>query len=269
MPWLRASGPLIRPCGHRDFGGRGRSVFFRQLRDPANIVYRHNEEGRIAATVREIHQALWQAAIAHEILVSNDSSRDRTGDVLKELRRQIPELRYVNNEPPNGFGYAVRCGLSTFRGDAVAIVMADSSDSPADLVTFHRKLQEGYECVFGSRFMRGAQVVGYPWPKLMMNRVPNFFIRVLFWRISRSTSRVRTTGSDRGYVKTGCTPRHAYTESLTFEHRDVAGLSPLRRGESRETSAQLTGTTPRSMNVRRPDRFSRPRRTHPAPECRR
>jgi dolichol-phosphate mannosyltransferase len=145
------------------------------------VIPAHNEEGRVEATVREIHQTLSQAAIAHEILVVNDNSGDRTEDVLKELGHQIPELRYVNNEPPNGFGYAVRAGLSAFRGDAVAIVMADSSDSPADLVAFHAKLQEGYECVFGSRFMRGARVVDYPWPKLMMNRAANFFIRILFW----------------------------------------------------------------------------------------
>ena len=59
--------------------------------------------------------------------------------------------------------------------------MADGSDSPDDLVAFYRKLQEGYDCVFGSRFMRGARVVDYPWPKLVMNRLANFFIRVLFW----------------------------------------------------------------------------------------
>ncbi len=145
------------------------------------IIPAHNEEGRIAATVREIHEALSNAGISHEILVINDNSRDRTEAVLQELHREIPALRYVNNHPPNGFGYAVRAGLEAFHGDAVAIVMADSSDSPDDLVAFYRKLQEGYECVFGSRFMRGARVVDYPWPKLVMNRMANLFIRVLFW----------------------------------------------------------------------------------------
>jgi len=145
------------------------------------VIPAHNEEGRIEATVRELHAALADAGISHEILVVNDNSRDRTEEVLTHLQQQIPELRHVNNEPPNGFGFAVRTGLASFRGDAVAIVMADSSDSPEDLVAFHRKMQEGYECVFGSRFMRGARVVDYPWPKLMMNRVANFLIRLLFW----------------------------------------------------------------------------------------
>ena len=62
-------------------------------------------------------------------------------------------MRHINNAPPNGFGFAVRAGLAAFRGEAVAIVMADGSDSPDDLVAYYRKIQEGYDCVFGSRFI--------------------------------------------------------------------------------------------------------------------
>jgi dolichol-phosphate mannosyltransferase len=145
------------------------------------VIPAYDEEGRIATTVREIHAALSDARIPHEILVVNDNSRDRTEERLKELGLEITELRYINNDPPNGFGYAVRAGLAAFRGDAAAIMMADGSDSPADLVAMYRKVIEGYDCAFGSRFIRGARVVGYPWPKLALNRIANFCIRVLFW----------------------------------------------------------------------------------------
>ena len=111
------------------------------------VIPAHNEEGRIASTVRACHDVLATARIRHEILVINDNSRDRTEDVLKELGREIKELHYINNAPPNGFGFAVRAGLAAFRGEAVAIVMADASDSPDDLVTFYRKMQEGYDYV--------------------------------------------------------------------------------------------------------------------------
>jgi dolichol-phosphate mannosyltransferase len=105
-------------------------------------------------------------------LVVNDTSRDRTEAVLKGLRHEIPTFRHINNSPPNGSGFAVRAGLVAFRGDAVALVMANASDSPDDLVAYHKKLQEGYECVFGSRFLSGARVVDYPWPKLILNPTP-------------------------------------------------------------------------------------------------
>ena len=145
------------------------------------VIPAHNEEDHIPSTVRDLHTTLTAANIAHEILVVNDNSRDATEDVLKRLTAEIPTLRYINNTPPNGFGFAVRAGLSAFKGEAVAIVMADGSDAPADLVAYWRKLQEGYDCAFGSRFVRGATTTDYPLPKLLMNRLANFFIRTLFW----------------------------------------------------------------------------------------
>ena len=89
-------------------------------------------------------------------------------------------IRCVRSHYPRGFGFAVRSGLDDFTGDAVAIVMADGSDAPEDLVAYHRLLEEGYDCVFGSRFIRGSVVRSYPGAKLALNRLANGFIRVLF-----------------------------------------------------------------------------------------
>jgi dolichol-phosphate mannosyltransferase len=74
----------------------------------------------------------------------------------------------------------VRYGLESFDGDAVCVMMADASDSPADLVTYVRLLERGYDCAFGSRFMRGGKVSGYPRFKLALNRAANTFIRFVF-----------------------------------------------------------------------------------------
>lgn len=179
------------------------------------VIPAYNEEERIGQTVREIHAALSQARIVHEILVINDSSRDGTEDVLRKLVPEIPTLRYVNNAPPNGFGYATRAGLAAFRGEAVAIVMADGSDSPEDLVAFHHKLQEGYECVFGSRFMRGARLVDYPWPRLVLNRLANVFIQMLFWiRYGDVTNAFKLY---RRSVIAGLQPLLSYHFNLTVE----------------------------------------------------
>src|SRR6185436_5492175 len=103
-----------------------------------------------------------------------------TGAVLERLGQENPNVRGVRSPYPPGFGFAVRAGLESFTGDAVAIVMADGSDSPADLVRYHRLLEEGYDCVFGSRFMHGSQVHRYPKFKLALNRIVNFGISVLF-----------------------------------------------------------------------------------------
>lgn len=144
------------------------------------VIPARNEEGHIADTVEQFAAALGAAGIRYEILVVNDNSTDGTERVLARLSAADSSVRYINNLPPNGFGFAVRRGLVEFRGDAVAIVMADGSDDPADLVRFYRKLDDGYDCVFGSRFMRGSRVIGYPKLKLVLNRLGNFLIRALF-----------------------------------------------------------------------------------------
>ncbi len=87
----------------------------------------------------------------------------------------------VVNQGKGGFGLAVRCGLESFPGNAVAVMMADLSDSPDDLVAFWTTMQrEGVDCVFGTRFSKGGRVIGYPAAKLRINRVANLGIRVLF-----------------------------------------------------------------------------------------
>jgi len=144
------------------------------------VIPAHNEEGNLHSTIIPLLTALNEAGIRHEILVVNDNSNDGTEAELAVLEREFPSVRHINNVPPNGFGFAVRAGLAQFRGDCVAIVMADGSDAPNDVVAFHRKLMEGYDCVFGSRWSRGGQVVDYPLHKLLLNRSANTFIRLLF-----------------------------------------------------------------------------------------
>jgi dolichol-phosphate mannosyltransferase len=75
---------------------------------------------------------------------------------------------------------AVRFGLERFKGDCVAVMMADASDDPQDLIKYYDKMQEGYDCVFGSRFMKGGKTIDYPWVKLWMNRIFNTGIRMVF-----------------------------------------------------------------------------------------
>lgn len=145
------------------------------------VIPAHNEEGCIESTVRSLVSQLLTEKIDHEILVVNDNSTDGTETILKTLSGEIPSVNYVNNTPPHGFGFAVRCGLERFQGDAVAVYMADASDRPDDLVLFFRALEaQGVDCVFGSRFMRQSTVVDYPGLKLVLNRIFNLFIQAIF-----------------------------------------------------------------------------------------
>ena len=144
------------------------------------VIPAYNEQGCIENTINAFHSELKKEKINHEILVINDNSKDGTEKILKRLTGKIKELKYINNTPPNGFGFAVKKGLNNFTGDYVAIVMADLSDSPADLVKMFRKTEKGYDCVFGSRFVIGAKIIDYPIHKLLLNRITNNIIKVLF-----------------------------------------------------------------------------------------
>ena len=110
----------------------------------------------------------------------DDGSSDRTAAVVAETANDNPRVRCVSSPYRNGFGFAVRAGLEQYAGDAVAIMMADGSDSPEDLVSYYRLLTAGYDCVFGSRFIAGGSTHGYPIFKLVMNRVVNLGIRLAF-----------------------------------------------------------------------------------------
>jgi dolichol-phosphate mannosyltransferase len=144
------------------------------------VIPAHNEEGSIKSGVLEVYSALEKAAILHEILVVNDHSKDNTEDILKSLAQDVPTLRTISNPGAGGFGYAVRYGLENFSGDCVAIMMGDMSDSPQDLILFYQKMLEGYDCVFGSRFIKGGRTYDYPKMKLVINRVANAIVQVSF-----------------------------------------------------------------------------------------
>jgi dolichol-phosphate mannosyltransferase len=144
------------------------------------IIPARDEEESIVATVQGLVGALEGERISHEILVVDDSSADGTREVVEGLSAANPAIRYLRSHNPRGFGYTVRAGLDRFTGDAVAVVMADGSDEPADLVRYFRLLEQGYDCAFGSRFVRGSHVEDYPRLKLVLNRVANIGVRALF-----------------------------------------------------------------------------------------
>jgi dolichol-phosphate mannosyltransferase len=179
------------------------------------VIPARDEEDCIASTVEHLHVELRLHNVPYEIIVVDDGSTDETWTILESLKTSIPTLRPVQNPAPHGFGRAVTCGFDHMAGDAVVMMMADESDDCRDVVRYWKKLNEGYDCVFGSRFIKGAGVIDYPWLKLRLNRLANLFIRILF-RISLND----TTNAFKAYRKTvldGCRPFLAPHFNLTVE----------------------------------------------------
>jgi dolichol-phosphate mannosyltransferase len=179
------------------------------------VIPARDEEGCIASTVEHLYVELNIQGIPHEIVVVDDGSLDSTWRKLMEVGERVPTLRPVQNTGLHGFGRAIIRGLDHMTGDAVAIVMADESDDYRDLVRYWNLLNEGWDAVFGSRFVKGGGVIDYPPLKLRVNRLANFFIRMLF-RISLND----TTNAFKAYRRTvidGCRPLLSPHFNLTVE----------------------------------------------------
>ena len=144
------------------------------------VIPAYNEEESIAETIDKIEEVFKSEKIDHEIFIVNDNSKDNTLRVLEALSKKYPSVKYETNQGPNGFGYAVRYGLERFSGDCVAVMMADLSDSPDDLIAFYKIMLEGnYDCVFGSRFVKGGKLIDYPIVKKIVNRIANKIIQLV------------------------------------------------------------------------------------------
>ena len=144
------------------------------------IIPAKDEEGDIENTLISIHNILKTNNVEHEILIINDHSVDSTLEILSSLEKKIKEFKIINNSGKPGFGLAIRQGLENYSGDIVAIVMADGSDSPKDLINFYFKSVKNYTCVFGTRFSNGGSTKDYPLVKYIMNRFFNNLVRLIF-----------------------------------------------------------------------------------------
>lgn len=151
-----------------------------ELKKLSIVIPARDEEGCIASTVSHLHLELELRGVPHEVIVVDDGSKDRTWEILCGLNENAPWFNPVQNPGPHGFGRAICYGLSHYSGDCVVIMMADESDDCRDVVRYWEFLNQGYDCVFGSRFMRGGGVIDYPKIKLLLNRMANAFISALF-----------------------------------------------------------------------------------------
>ena len=180
------------------------------------VIPAYNEEQNITRCLAELRTVLCEKRIPYEAIVVNDNSTDDTRRVVEAEMAMDPAVRLVNRTPPGGFGRAIRSGLAEVRGDVVIVYMADCSDDAHDVVKYYRKIaEEGFDCVFGSRFIKGSKVENYPWFKLVINRIVNYCIQWLFW--TKFNDLTNAFKAYRTEVIQACGPYCASHFNLTLE----------------------------------------------------
>jgi dolichol-phosphate mannosyltransferase len=179
------------------------------------VIPARDEEACVGSTIEHLSLELRLHQVNHEIVVVDDGSTDRTWQRLVELQQRLPHLKPVRNEGPYGFGRAVSLGLDHMTGDAAVIMMADESDDCRDVVSYWNALEAGADCVFGSRFTKGGGAIDYPWFKLVINRMANTFLRLIFGvRFNDITNAFKAY---RREVVDGCRPLISAHFNLTVE----------------------------------------------------
>ena len=118
--------------------------------------------------------------IQYEVLIINDFSNDDTFDKCKKLVDDYKNFRIFDN-PKKGLGGAINFGINQAKGDNISIMMADLSDDIDDLKRYNSLMEQGnFDAILGSRFTRDSKVKGYPIQKLILNRIFNFFVSIVF-----------------------------------------------------------------------------------------
>jgi len=119
--------------------------------------------------------------IKYEVLFINDFSTDGTLQKANKIADENKNFKVFDNKK-KGLGGAINLGIEKCNGVYTCITMADLSDDFEDLKKYYNKIsKENLDAVFGSRFMKNTKVLDYPLRKLILNRIFNFFVQVLFF----------------------------------------------------------------------------------------
>ena len=137
-----------------------------------------NESENIVKTLNLLKENIEN--IDYELVIINDFSQDNSYETISNEKKNNNKIKLFNNDI-KGLGGAITLGINKSEGDVICIMMADLSDDISDLKKYYQIIKEQkLDAVFGSRFIKGSNVSGYPIKKLILNRIFNYLTKLLF-----------------------------------------------------------------------------------------
>ncbi len=141
----------------------------------------YNEEANVESTVEHVSEVAQGLDRAYEIILVNDGSSDRTGEVARDLEERVPHFRLVEHYPNRGYGGALKAGFEAATKELIAFYPADAQFDFAEIEWLLEKLEEeeadvvcGYRFDRQDNFVRKLNALGW-----------NSVVRILFGRLCR------------------------------------------------------------------------------------
>lgn len=136
--------------------------------DSLNIIIPvYNEGENIGETIRALRE---NVKTISRVFIVYDFDEDNTLPAARELTKKYPNISLVKNRYGRGVLNAIKTGFETVADGVILVVMADLSDRLDAVDLMFRKINQGYDIVCGSRYMKGGRQIGGPLLKRMLSR---------------------------------------------------------------------------------------------------
>jgi len=145
------------------------------------IIPMYNEKGNAPVVLGRLAESRRAWPDEYEIIAVDDSSTDGTSDILKDYSNRYEGITAViRRGEERGMGMALIRGMKEAAGDIIIWVMGDLSDNPEKIPEMVEKIKEGYDVVFGSRYMKGGSIGNLGRLKAFLSSRFTVFARILF-----------------------------------------------------------------------------------------
>ncbi len=144
------------------------------------VIPTYNEKDNIEAILRYV----FNLQLGYHILVVDDSSPDGTGDIVRQLQSEFPELFLEVRTGKLGLGTAYIHGFKWGLKMGYQYIFemdADFSHNPQDLDRLYLACKNGADVAVGSRYVRGGKVENWPWDRIMLSKGGAFYTRLITW----------------------------------------------------------------------------------------
>ena len=148
------------------------------------IIPTYNEKEIINDSITRVFSNLNKFKIKNAEVVVVDDSKDGTEKILANLSKIYKNLKFIHRNNSRGVGSAIREGINNASGKFGIIFMSDAPDDIKYIPSILKKLREGHDFVYTSRFMKDSKIEGYPFIKTLANRLANYSVRVVFMRFN-------------------------------------------------------------------------------------